>query len=194
MMNKAWIGLIIAVVLASAGCVVPSLNTIYTPDKAVFEPALIGHWAEADSDVKYEFVQGEGESYGLITTNAEGKEGHFICNLVKLGENTFLDMYPGELDKVYEAYAPWDFVPTHTFYLVKLQNSELVVSTLNPDWLMQLHGAQPEAIKVAEWQFEQGDTMPLLTASTAELQDFIAKNAATPDAFYGEMHLAKSGS
>lgn len=192
-MGKAYIFVIAVLLLACAGCVVPSLNTIYTPDKAVFEPGLIGHWAEADSDVKYEFLQGEGQSYELVTTNTEGKEAHFTCNLVKLGENTFLDMYPAELEKVYAGYAPWDFVPTHTFYLVKPQQDELVVMTLNPDWLMKLHEAQPEAIAVAQWQFEEGDSMPLLTASTAELQEFMAKNADTPEAFYGEMHLARGG-
>jgi hypothetical protein len=178
--------------LVCASCVVPSLNTLCSPDKSAFEPALIGKWAEADSDVKYEFFQGEGDSYALSMTNVEGKEARFVCNLAKLGDNLFLDMYPTDLDTLYEAYAPWNFIPMHTFYLIKLQGNELVVKTLNPDWLMQLHTSQPQAIAVAGWQFESNDILPLLTASTPELQEFIANNVDTPDAFYGEMHLAQA--
>jgi hypothetical protein len=184
---------VIAGFLLCSGCVVPSLNALYTPDKAVYDPALLGKWAEAESDVKYEFLPADGESYGLLMTSAEGKEARFICNLVQLGEYVFLDMYPADLDTMFEAYAPWNIMPMHSFYMIQLQGDELVVKTLNPEWLMQLHVAQPGTVDVAQWQFDGGDSMPLLTGSTAQLQEFIANNVGTPDAFYGEMHLARSG-
>ncbi len=187
------IAAVITMFLLCTGCVVPSLNALYTPDKGVFEPALLGKWAEADSDVKYEFLPADGESYGLVMTNAEGKESRFICNLVKLGSATFLDMYPADIDAMYETYAPWHFIPMHSFYQLRLQGTDLVVTTLNPEWVQQQGSAQPEAIGVAHWQFESGDSMPLLTSSTAQLQQFIADNVSTPEAFYGEMHFKKSG-
>lgn len=189
-MHKA--AVVFVLLLACSSCVVPALNTLWTPDKGVYEPALLGQWAEPDSKVTYRFLEADGESYGLIVTNAEGKASNFICNLVQLGPDVLLDMYPAEIDTMFEAYAPWHILPLHSFYLLKLAGDELIVTTLNPEWLMEYVGQHPEAIGVAQWQYGGSDSIPLLTASTAQLQEFIANNVDTPEAFYAETHLARS--
>src|SRR6187401_3334085 len=76
-----------------AGCI-PTLHPLYTDDDVIFDPALVGLWAEENSKDTWLYEKVDDKSYRLTYTDGEGKKGEFQARLLKLGGFRFLDLYP----------------------------------------------------------------------------------------------------
>ncbi len=163
------------------GCVVMSVCPFYTAKDIVFEPALLGVWAEAGAtnatDEHWQFEKAEGQAYKLtVLKNDERSE--FDTHLFKLKGRLFLDLLPRE--------RPDNSIPPHYLFKVTRLESTLEWRMFDYEWLTKLVAKNPKAIRhsvVPNKLGETGDGWIVLTADTAELQKFILKHEKTEGAF-----------
>jgi len=109
----------------------------------VFDPALVGVWAEeADSDT-WAFEKDGDKAYKLVVTE-KGDAREFKVHLAKLGPLLFLDFYPQDsLREVRQDFFKAHLVPAYLFARVRQIVESLQFSFLNPDWLSKLLKEQP---------------------------------------------------
>src|ERR1019366_7010332 len=84
--------------LCLPGCI-PSLNPFYTDKDLVFDPRLLGTWAEKGKEQEPEtwsFEKAGDKAYKLAIAEKPGKEGEFTAHLFKLKHEYFLDLLPRE--------------------------------------------------------------------------------------------------
>jgi hypothetical protein len=157
-----------------ASCV-PSLNPLYTDEDVIFDPALLGVWAETDSKETWAFAKTVEKGYQLINTNKDGKKSEFLAHLSKIEGKMFLDLYavkPADLqDNDY-------LLPLHTFILVLEIDPRPRFSYLDPGWLKTFLEKNPAAIR-----HEKVNDEILFTAAAPELQKFLLTHLKTKGAF-----------
>lgn len=158
-----------------AGCV-PSLHPLFTEEDLVYDPALVGTWAEKEGEDICTFRKSGENAYDLIYTE-EGVPARFDAHLVRIGEFLFLDTYPGEPD-IKNGFYLVHLVPAHTFLRIWIEGDVLRYAMLDLDWLKKMI-----AEKKVDIAHEQVDGDILLTASTKELQEFFLKYADDDKAF-----------
>lgn len=204
-----------------SGCI-PSIHPIYTKDKLVTVKELSGTWSDAPGDISFnkkqkiggqekdmqvtihqqaedrpeiwKFIAQEDKQYLLVHTDKEGKTAAFDIHVVKLGDNLFMDFYPGDLpegDKgiggVLEGTGKLNdlqelqFFPVHIFAKLEVGQKELKISMFDPDFLKKLMERQQIRIK-----HEKTNDGYILTASPEELQKFAEKYAYVKEAFLDE--------
>lgn len=167
---------VLVIILFLAGCVVPSLHPLFTEKDLVFDPALVGTWAEEDQEETWAFLKSGDNVYDLIHT-AEGLPVKYEAHLGRLGEFMFLDVYPGE-PEVKNDFYKLHLIPVHTFWRVWIEGDVLRIAMLDPDWLKGM--IAQKKVKIAHERMEDGI---ILTASTQELQKFILQYAEDLKAF-----------
>lgn len=166
--------LVLMATLATAGCV-PSLHPLYTDGDLIFDPALVGVWAEKENDNETWSFQKRGEkAYRLVVTD-DGKTGEFEAHLLRLGNTLFLDLYPEEAGL--EGINRNDFykghlLSAHTFLKVIQVEPTLQMAFIETRWLEQYVEKNPAAIR-----HEVVSERILLTASTKALQEFVVTHA-----------------
>ena len=162
------------------GCIVMSVYPFYTAKDVVFDPALVGAWAEPGAtnatDDHWQFEKTEGQAYKLTVVEND-KRTEFDSHLFKLKGRLFLDLYPRE--------RPDNSIPAH--YLLKVARIEpaLEYSFLDYDWLTKLIEKNPKAIRHTAAPDKLGESGAglVVTADTAELQKFILKHEKAEGAF-----------
>ena len=194
-----------------AGCVpIVSLHPFFTKETIVFEEKLVGTWVKDpnDPEVTWKFsrldesaAKGPLEEwkeditkfYGLEITDQDGRKGVFAACLVKLGDRQFLDVFAdrfpsGEQDveKMPLAYNGFFFVPVHTVIRIDAIGDKLVLRVTDDDQFKDLIQASPAAVK-----HEMVDDRPILTASTKELQEFVAKFSSDERLFPNDLALVR---
>jgi len=112
---------------------------------------------------------------------------------VKLHDKLFLDVLPdrfpsGEQDaeQMKLAYNAFFFVPVHTFVRVSAVGDPLQLRLTDAEGFGKLLEAEPKAVK-----YDTIDDRPVLTASTRELQAFLAKYADDERLFPNEVTLTR---
>jgi hypothetical protein len=164
-----------------AGCVVTSVYPFYADKDVVFDPLLLGAWAETGStnsaNEQWRFEKADGQAYKFTIQETE-KRTEFDAHLFNLKGILFLDLYPRE--------RPDYSLPPH--YLLKVARiaPALEVSVLDYDWLTKLIEDHPNAVRhvvVPKKLGESGGGEIVLTADTKELQTFILKHLKTEGAF-----------
>lgn len=172
--SKAAAGLGLAGLML-AGCV-QSLNPLYTEEDLVFEPKLVGAWAEADDAKERWTFAPAGEKAYQVTYETEGKRGLFEVHLLRLGQQLYLDFYPDKAAmEAMDANDLYKFhwLPVHTFARVYQVEPELGLAFMDPDWLSKKLAQDASAIA----HVRRGDDQLILTASTPALQAFVQKYA-----------------
>jgi hypothetical protein len=170
-----------AFIILTAGCV-PSLYPLYTDSDLIQNPGLIGIWINDDNTESWEFeLAGDSVSYNLIQTE-KGDTKHFEAYLLQLDNMPFLDTYPDE--EIKNDFYKIHLVPAHIFGRIELMGDSLSLSLLDSDWLEEK--LDSGKIKIAH---EEIDDSPVLTASTADLQQLIKEYARDPEAFSGQTIL-----
>jgi hypothetical protein len=194
-----------------AGCVpVVSLRPLFTKDTIVFEEKLLGTWVDDSNQpqIVWEFAPLEENAaerlpaemretiqkcYRVNVIDDKGRKGSFAACLVKLQDKLFLDVLPdkfpsGERDaeQMKLAYNAFFFVPVHTFVRVSAIGDQLKVRLTDDEEFKKLLKAQPKAVR-----FDMIDDRPVLTASTADLQAFLAKYADDERLFPSDLTLTR---
>jgi hypothetical protein len=154
------------------GCVVTSIYPFYTEKDLVYDPALLGKWsdaAETNASAEYVSIERSGDKGYRITVFAS-ETNTIEAHLFRLRQQLFLDTFPTNRSL--------DFVPVHQLSKILSTAPELKNANLNYDWLAKLLEKNPGEIRhmvLAEKSGEQTDKRIVLTADTAELQQFLLK-------------------
>ena len=151
------------------GCTVRSLNPLYTGKDVVFEPGLLGTWAEHDDADKNWTFQRYGEN-GYRIISSEGMKP-LEGRLVKLSGHLFLDVTPKDGD---DAFA----IPGHVFVKIQLSGNTMLTALLNPDWV-----EKAADLKTLGLSHIRIGSKVVLTAPTIELQDFAVRYAGDESVF-----------
>ncbi len=176
-MHKLILTTLLAVLALSVGCI-RSLHPIYTEKDIVFEPGLIGQWAEDNSKEMWLFSKEGTNEYKLVYTDDKGKQGTFSASLLRIQGQMFLDFFPREPDQKGNEFYQFHLLPIHTFVSVKQIEPILQMSFPDPEWLEGHIADNPDAIK-----HEMLDDEIFLTASTKALQTFWLEHLDTEGAF-----------
>jgi hypothetical protein len=173
-MRTTWCWVALGLAVMTAGCTVRSLYPLYTEGDLIFEPRLLGTWGENDSKDTWTFRQSGAKAYEVIARESSG-ETRFEAHLLKLGSLWFLDVCSKGVD---DAVA----IPAHLFVQIRLEGDTLHVALLSWDWLRDMLARDPHAI--AHLRLLEGDSDSfVLTAAPKELQKFVTRYAADPQAF-----------
>ncbi len=193
-----------------SGCI-PSLNPIYTYEDAVFDEKLVGMWEsvhtieETDpgnpslSNWKtLDFDETNQKSFDLVTSSFEGKKGHYIVHMVRIGEAMFLDLFPGESDSTdkrkeyeeffsnkFDRYFEWHYVPFHTFIKIEIIGDSLRISTIDSEWFEKYNEKNPEEVRTEFLNInpDRDFSRLVITDTTKNLQKFLGKHVNTEGAF-----------
>jgi hypothetical protein len=171
------------------GCIVTSVNPLYTEKDLVYDPALVGAWGEDKDKNTWAFEKAGGKAYKLLHTDDKGRTGTFEVHLLKLGKYQFLDLHlvdPGEKEEwqINELAALALIMrPGHLFLKVPQIQPTLQLSAMSEDWLKKLLEKDPKAIRHERIQFGTNDSRNVLTAGTKDLQKFVLKYADSTEAF-----------
>ena len=175
--------------LLVTGCIVTSVNPLYTQKDLVFDPALVGAWSEGEGKDTWAFAKTGEQKYKLLHTDEKGRTGTFEAHLLKLGKYQFLDLHlvdPGEKEEwqINELAALAIIMrPGHLFFKVSQIQPTLQLSALHDDWLQKLLEKDPKAIQHERIQFGTNNYRNILTADTKDLQKFVLKYAHSEEAF-----------
>jgi hypothetical protein len=166
-----------------AGCV-PSLHPLYTPKDVVYDPTLVGVWADQNSpdSGKWEFRPAEPNSYTMIYTDKEKKAGSFTLHLLKIDGMLFLDVFPNDPHLPQNGYYQLHLLPVHTFMKVDQIEPALKLRLMDVDKFTKRLEKNPALLKHEILQ-QGSDKKVVLTASTKELQEFMRKHAGDKDVF-----------
>jgi len=171
------------------GCIVTSVNPLYTETDLIFDPSLVGAWSEDDAKDTWVFEKAGEKKYRLLHTDEKGRTGTFEAHLLKLGKYQFLDLHlldPGEKEEWQInqlAAVAMIMRPGHLFFKVPQIQPTLQLSALHEDWLQKLLEKDPKAIRHERIQFGTNDYRNVLTAETKDLQKFVLKYADSEEAF-----------
>jgi len=181
-------------------CYCGSVHPLYKLEDAIYLPELEGSWTcSRGSDTNFTIKRNDERSYLIESQNSIGGRSESIAVLLELGGELFLDVFPSDqsahLASGQSVYA-WP-ISVHYFYRILQIEPTLVVTTLDPYWLRQLHEKDPASIGfLSVTDPDDGpapddvinnlasDNFDLLTASTDELQQFVIAHLDTPEAWY----------
>jgi hypothetical protein len=194
--TKNLIAFVIAILFMSC---VRSLHPLFDKKDLVFEPGLVGTWAEKDRENTWTFRRSGDKAYSLVYYEQEhgslhkevkGDSAEFAAQLGRLGKFTFLDLIPEESDEygntrntLYNLH----ILPAHTFWRVWLEGEVLRLALLDNGWLKEM--IEQKKVEIAH---EEIDGAIVLTASTQQLQEFVLKHAEDADAFPNPIELHPS--
>jgi hypothetical protein len=165
-----------------AGCI-PSLNPVYNREDVVYEPAVVGEWAQADAKATWEFFRGDEGAYRLIYTDEKGQRGEFVAVMAEIEGTRFLDLYPEEAESDASAFYKFHVIPIHTIYRVKSTGPKLVLSVIDYKWLEKLLEENPGAVANASFNGRR-----MLTGPTAEVRAFVLDHK---ESFTGDVTLER---
>lgn len=195
--------------LTFQGCIT-SLHPLYTSKDLVFDKRLLGTWRSdspteswtlenlmekellpykdpkerKDKEVfKSQFIN---KNTYLLTHTDKGEKAEFLLNLVKLDNNFYIDLYPGPLKEKNELLED-HYLPVHSYAKIRIADNGFELYYLNADLLDKL--LNENRIKIKHETF---DYYKVITASTAELQQFVTKFADHKDFFSAPVKFKKS--
>ena len=132
--------------LLVAGCI-PSVHPLYTDQDLIFDPALVGEWADEEGKETWTFTKSSENAYKLLYLDEKGKKGEFAVHLLKVGDRRFLDLYPAAPDLQENDFYKGHLMPVHTFMRVRQQENLLQMAFMKPDWIKKFLQEHPDAVK-----------------------------------------------
>jgi len=170
---------VVALAAVLSGCYPLSVQPFFTHKDLVYDPALVGVWKEAGSgSALWTIRRGDATSYeALLTEDEESRRYQF--HLLQLGDARYLDIVPLEDESMIQ------HIPAHSLHRIRIGATTIDIEPLNIDYFDAL-------IKAGKIGFAQHVAVPtqqgvdnkiILTASTAELQEFLLKHAGEKDLF-----------
>ena len=164
---------------------IPSLHPLYSEDKLVFREEILGEWKNGRET--WAFTRGDGQYYQLVFSD-EDEQAEFKVHLVKLGDHYFFDFYNIKnrcSDDDGLAIAP--LLATHSFAKVVLDKDDMKLYFFDIEWLEKLF--EQRKIRIKHEVMEED--IIVLTAPTADLQEFVRKYAEEEKAFMSPEQLSR---
>jgi hypothetical protein len=189
MLSKMWAPLagLVGAVLILTGCATPSVNPVWSAERGISEPAIVGEWRPTkDGDKTTYTIAVKGDAYRMLARSIDPKEPEeweFEVRLAKLGEGKFADVSaaPESREQVSKRWGPL-FVPTHLFARYALEGDALRVWLVRREWL--------ESSKLPQTTLSKD--VSLITAPTSELQKFLESSVGKPQAFGDVIELRRA--
>lgn len=179
----------VAGLILFTGCLVTSVYPFYTAKDLAFDPALLGHWLDAkagDRDTIWRFEKTGGPAYQLTLSNTV-ETNVFDSHLFTLEGERFLD----HLTRDRYLFQ----TPQHFLFRVTQRDARLELRPLSYTWLKKLLQDNPAALRHTLVRDGAGagdrEEQLVLTANTAELQQFIRLHLATTNAWGPPICLKK---
>ncbi len=182
---------VLSLVLTSllAGCIpVGTIHPLFTEKEVVFDPGILGTWnSQDDEDGHWTVSQAGNQAYQFTFTAAtEDSSLTYDVRLVRLRNLLFVDGLLREVRDKGEDGLAIGTVPAHIFGRIYIEGDNLRLAMLDDEWLKK--AIAENRVKIGHETM--GDTI-VLTASTAELQQFALKYAENKDAFAVDLKLAR---
>lgn len=172
--------LLLAGVTLASGCVL-TLNSLFTSQDVTYDPALVGVWQATDATWTIKPFDQKGGRYQLQTVMKDQPNQRWYATLGTIGTNRFLELLPQRPNEIHpKAFYGGHFIELRSFWKVALAGDTLTLTSMSTQWLDAMLKQNNVSVK-----YERRDNggMLFLTASTEELQDFVAKYADDPGAF-----------
>lgn len=171
-----------ALLLGSTGCIESladqkTVEPLFAEADRVSLPAILGAWASGGDEPFTVTIRAADGDYTLTATE-KGRTGRPIAvRLGRIGGTLYWDAtaLPGE---GHEELREQHLLPLHSVARIRLEDERLVVAPLRSDWVKAALADGSLATPHVEID---GD--PLLTGSTAELQQFLLAHGGDEDAF-----------
>jgi hypothetical protein len=179
--------LLTAAAVILAGCVTTSVYPFYRESDPVFQPALLGHWTKVEHpEEHWTFERDSGNGYRVVCvsqTSTNAGQAYWF----KLQGQAFLDF---TAPKWQEDIQPQP-VPSHILARVTQLKPTIKMLELSYDWLGQLLATNPAAVRhlVVKTGDKPEDRRVVLTADTAELQQFVLSHLHTGGAWKESLEL-----
>ena len=198
MKNKSLIITIIVFLLL--GSCIPSLHPLYFEKDLITNENMVGTWNEDASLNTWVFYRNDNKkSYTLrflekennnVDDGTPGVLGIFEINLFKLGDESFLDFFPGEnkiMEQGINSLMEFHLLPVHTFAKIEISNDTLLIYHFDVTRLEEL--LDEGKIRIRH-ETRRNDL--ILTAKTEELQEFFIKYSKEKDVFVDPIVLTKN--
>jgi len=179
------------------GCLT-TLHPIFTEKDLVFDPRLAGNWKKSKDSSTALYRQANTDDLEELSPtlkrnaariyireekHADGKaKSKSFAFMVKLGKYYYLDYYPADLkpnEPANEFFAV-HYVPLHSIYRIKFTgNHSFDIQQLDAGYLEKL--IRNKQVRLKHEVTDDGNY--LITAPTAELQQYLIKYSDTPEAY-----------
>jgi hypothetical protein len=173
----------IPLLLLLGGCV-PSLQPLFTERDLVFDSGLVGTWKDTDGDTTWVVRQAGPKAYQAAETE-KGETHKFSIHLVRLGDQQFVDLQPGERLGFKNETFQSHFIAAHTFYRFSRTGDVVKVYALEEKFLKRLMAEKKITIT------QMFEDAVVLIGSTAQLQEHLLKYAGEPAAFTDALELRR---
>jgi hypothetical protein len=191
----------IVAVLLLTGCLPVSLRPLYSEHDLYFDQALLGEWTDsAGAQWRFEPLRDEGEvakakaagveldltgvtGYRVTLIDANSRAARFDGRLTKIDGVPFLDLTvagsehiggSGELADVLR-------IPVHTWVRLDFDNGKFDLRPLNSEWMLQYLQSPRGQTELTHAYINE--RWPLITDTTHELRQFIARHMDEPGFF-----------
>jgi hypothetical protein len=174
-----------ALLLGCGGCIEEladqkAVEPLFAEGDRVSLPAIVGTWV-SDGDEPFALAIRAVEGDYAVTTTEKGRSDRPVAvRLGRLGGALYWDAtaLPGE---EHEALRDQHLLPLHSIARIRVEDERLVIAPLRSDWVK---AALADASLDTPHVLIEGE--PLLTGSTAELQQLLLAHGDDEDAFAEE--------
>lgn len=165
--------------MMTTGCTL-TLNSVFTSGDVVYDPALEGVWQTPSAIWTIKPYDKNSGWYQLQTEMKDQQSAEWLATLGTIGTNRFLELNPKRPNEIHQkTFYGGHFVALRSFWKVSLRDDTLTLTPMATQWFEALTKQQKTNLK---FEKPEGGLL-FLTASTKELQEFIAKHADDEGAF-----------
>ncbi|MCX6549632.1 MAG: hypothetical protein NTY02_01265 [Acidobacteria bacterium] len=205
--TPAHLAIVACCALTLSGCLVLSVQPFSSPDVEFFEPALEGTWINAKEELSWTFARAKaGSTVYSLTDLSEAENAKpspqapkaplvtssFEARLFRVGDVTFLDLYPDRCEDC-RASAIWlsHVPPMHAAWRIAIDKQAIRVTPVDLDHVLEL--LKSGKLKTPNVVRDSGsdDKLLLLTAPPKDLQSFLRAILADTEAFGDETVLTR---
>ncbi|HTC95588.1 MAG TPA: hypothetical protein VK699_19250 [Terriglobales bacterium] len=178
-----WLIPILAASLFTTACGdLLSVAPLATDSNTTFDPALIGTWSDLDgsNSVLISVREGDKHNYDILWIDTKNNDKYRVdARLVQIGGQKILDVTPVSSDA-----GPFT-IPGHAFvYISNLENG-LKIQFLDSKWV------QEKVKQSKSLTYYQLEDHPIITGTSAQLQDFFLQNGLNEQARGEPMSLRR---
>ena len=185
-----WRIVVVLTVIATISSCIFTFHPLYSDDVLVDIPGLEGMFVDFDSFTQdssnWTFTR-EGKGTYSLEIIQDGHSGIMDVHAVTLGGEFFLDFSVDDIETdAIPDFIEFHLVPMHSFSKVQVLDDRLVMHFIDMEW--DEDNLESHRIRIDhERRLSDGNTeFILLTASTRDLQKFVAKYARYDEAFEDE--------
>ena len=177
--------------LTAVGCV-RSVQPVLKDDQVIIDKDLVGKWVSSDGKATYEvqLPAGDDKTYQVHSFDNEGKDdGTYLVRLGKVQDLMILEARAADFAPQYDDGYKSHFLPLYSFLIVYQTKPNLVVSSLDMDWLKKYLEAHPTELQF----FKPDEKSVILNSPPEEFQKFLLQHQGDDGAIGDKSTLVRPG-